>query len=195
MAISLQPSDALIVVDMQRDFLPGGTLAVNQGEQIIPLINRLLARFSCRVFTRDWHPANHVSFSAHPTFKDGSWPAHCVQNTPGADFHPALRADLADRIISKGSDPQREAYSGFQDTDLEAWLEARNIQRVFVTGVATDYCVKATALDAKTAGFSVYVIQDATRGVNQPAGTEAAALADLEHGGINLIDSRELLAP
>jgi nicotinamidase/pyrazinamidase len=194
MSISLQPSDALVVVDMQKDFMPGGPLAVNQGDQIIPIINRLLARFSCRVFTRDWHPAHHISFSAHPTFKDNSWPPHCVQNSPGAGFHPSLRVDLADRIISKGTDQKQEAYSGFQGTDLEAWLEARNVQRVFIAGVATDYCVKATALDAKAAGFSTFVIQDAVRGVDQPAGNAAAALAELEQAGVLLTTSQELLA-
>jgi nicotinamidase/pyrazinamidase len=195
MVISLQPSDALIVVDMQRDFMPGGALPVPQGDLIIPAINRLAARFACRVFTRDWHPPKHLSFSARPTFKDKSWPAHCVQNTPGAGFHPSLRVDLADRIISKGTDPRQEAYSGFQGTDLEAWLEARNVQRVFIVGVATDYCVKATALDAQAAGFSAFVVTDAVRGVDQPAGSAAAALAELERAGVHLTTSQELLTP
>ncbi|MEW6517421.1 MAG: nicotinamidase [candidate division FCPU426 bacterium] len=193
MSACLQPSDALIVVDVQRDFLPGGALAVSHGDQIIPVVNRLLTRFSCKVFTRDWHPADHLSFSAQPAFTDKSWPPHCVQNTPGAEFHPDVRADLADRIVSKGADPKQEAYSGFQGTDLASWLQARMVKRVFVAGLATDYCVKATALDAKAAGFSVFVVTDAVRGVDQPAGSAAAALDDLEQAGVRLTTSQEML--
>lgn len=193
MKISLNPSDVLIVVDMQNDFLPGGSLAVPDGDQIIPFINLLLARFSVRVLTRDWHPANHISFSSQPAFTDGSWPPHCVQNTPGAEFHPSLRKDLADKIVSKGDLADREAYSGFQETDLQDWLTLRGLKRVFVCGVATDYCVKATVLDSLQAGFSTFLILDAIRAVNTPRGS-TQAVAAMRAMGAEIVTARELLA-
>jgi len=190
---TITPSDALLVVDMQNDFMPGGTLAVSGGDEIIPLINRLLAGFSTRVFTRDWHPLDHTSFAVSPAFKDGSWPAHCVQGTRGAEFHPDLESSSADKLVSKAEAPDKEAYSGFQDTDLAQWLEQRNIQRIFVTGVAMEYCVKATALDALRAGFEVWLIQDAVRGVNLSPGSEEKAVQIMQAAGVNLTSSRELI--
>jgi len=193
MATAITPQDALIVVDMQNDFMPGGALAVKDGDQIVPLVNRLLERFKIRVFTRDWHPADHISFASKPAFTDKSWPAHCVQNTPGAEFHHDLKQNLADKIVSKGTDSRQEAYSGFQDTDLAEWLKQKDIRRVFVVGLATDYCVKSTALDAKQAGFTTYVIRDATRGVDNPPGNEEAEIQLMKNTGIHIILSQELL--
>lgn len=193
MPLTITPADALLVVDMQNDFMPGGTLAVSGGDEIIPLINRLLTGFSTRVFTRDWHPANHISFSASPAFKDGSWPAHCVQGTRGAEFHPDLQSSSVDKLVSKAEAPDKEAYSGFQNTDLTPWLKQRNIQRVFVTGVAMEYCVKATALDALRSGFKVWLIQDAVRGINIPPGSEEKAIQAMQSAGVNIIAGWELI--
>ncbi|MBN1595328.1 nicotinamidase [candidate division FCPU426 bacterium] len=193
MPMEITARDALIVVDMQNDFMPGGALAVQAGDQIVPLINRLLDIFPTRVLTRDWHPPDHLSFAANPLFIDQSWPAHCVQNTPGAEFHPQLRQQLADTIVSKGTHAGQEAYSGFQSTELEGWLKQRGVERVFVAGVATDYCVKSTALDALTAGFDACLIRDAVRGVDNPPGSEAAAVSAMLKAGVNSIESREIL--
>ncbi len=192
MSTTISPQDALIVVDMQNDFMPGGALAVKEGDRIVPVINRLLPCFSTRVFTRDWHPVNHVSFSPTPEYADLSWPPHCVQNTPGAEFHPGLELKYADRVLSKGDRPDREAYSGFQDTDLRAWLLARDVQRVFVAGVATDYCVQSTAEDASRAGFSTFLITDAVKAVDVPAGRGAAALESMRAAGIKPVTSAEV---
>lgn len=192
MTFEITPQDALIVVDVQNDFMPNGALAVAEGDYIVPLVNQLLACFPTRVLTRDWHPADHLSFAANPTYTDKSWPPHCVQDTPGAAFHPDLQQERADKIISKGTDPSREAYSGFQHTDLAEWLRGRNVRRVFVTGLATDFCVKATALDAKQAGFETYLVQDAARGVNNPPGSVEAEIQIMRNSGIHVIHSSDL---
>lgn len=185
--------DALIVVDVQNDFCPGGALAIAGGDLIVPVANRLLPLFRQRVFTRDWHPSDHVSFADAPEFRDGSWPAHCVQDTPGAEFHPDLVVPPDALIVSKGDDPGREAYSGFQASsiDLAGWLRERAVRRVFVTGLATDYCVRATALDARAAGFQVTLIEDAVRGVAPE--TTAAALRNLDEAGVARTTSVALL--
>jgi nicotinamidase/pyrazinamidase len=185
-------ADALIIVDMQKDFLPGGPLAVAGSDAIIPLLNRLADCFKTRVFTRDWHPANHISFSPQPGFKDLSWPAHCVQNTPGAEFHPELKVSLDDRIVDKGFLADQENYSGFDQSDLAAWLRARRVQRVFIGGVATDYCVKDTAMDAVKAGFKSFVILDAVRAVHTPTGSNAAVAA-MRAQGVEMIFSKDLI--
>jgi nicotinamidase/pyrazinamidase len=192
MQIALGPADALIVVDMQKDFMPGGALAVAGGDALVPLVNRLTEKFRTRVFSRDWHPANHVSFSDKPEFKDFSWPPHCVQNTPGAEFHPELDLTRADRIVDKAFLPNRESYSAFDYSDLTDWLQARGVQRVFVCGLATDYCVKATALDAVKAGFQSFVILDAARAVSMPEGSNAAVAA-MRARGVEMIFSHELV--
>ena len=127
--------DALLVVDVQNDFLPGGALSMAGGDRIVPVINRISALFTTRVFTRDWHPADHVSFSGHPQFLDQSWPPHCIQNTWGAQFHADLKIDAKDRIVSTGDNPQEENYSSFHGTDLEAWLRRRDIRRIFIAGL------------------------------------------------------------
>lgn len=192
MKFPIEQSDVIIGVDLQKDFMPGGTLPVEEGNTIVPLINDLMACFSLRVLTRDWHPANHISFSNKPEFRDLSWPPHCIKGTDGADFHPDLHVSLAQRIIHKGQNPNQEQYSGFQDTDLADWLQHRGIRRVFITGLATEYCVKNTALDAKTAGFDTYVIQDAVRGLNSPRGSEEFTWQIMQTMGIHLISSQDL---
>jgi nicotinamidase/pyrazinamidase len=185
-------SDALVVVDVQNDFCPGGALAVRDGQRVVPVINGLLRHFEHVVFTRDWHPSDHCSFDDDPRFVDGSWPAHCVQDTPGAEFHPDLHVGLASPVVSKGTDPDREAYSGFDGTDLEDRLRKEGVRRMFVCGLATDYCVKQTALDAKRLGFETCVVIDACRGVDNPTGSAQAALEDMEAAGIALRSSREV---
>ena len=193
--------DVLIVVDVQNDFCPGGSLPVPHGDEVVPVINRLAPMFGRWVYTRDWHPPNHVSFSDTPQYRDGSWPPHCVQGTPGAAWHPGLEIPANAILVSKGDNPQREAYSGFQleNMDLAEFLRAQQVERVFVTGLAAEYCVKQTALDALKEGFAVYVVSDAVRGITEEG--FQAALAELEQAGAvivrsdHLVDSGERPAP
>lgn len=177
-----QSTDALLVVDVQRDFCDGGALGVEGGSEVVPLINSILPRFQCIVFSRDWHPANHCSFSDAPQFVDASWPVHCVQDTPGAAFHASLEVPEGARIVSKATDPSVDAYSAFEGTDLESFLRDASITRVYVCGLATDYCVKATALDAKAAGFEVVVLADACRAVDP----ESEAINVMHEAGVVL---------
>jgi len=184
-------ADVLIVVDVQNDFCPGGALPVKDGHRVVPLINSLLRHFDNVVFTRDWHPMDHCSFDYEPEFVDGSWPDHCVQDTPGAEFHGDLRVGLAAPIVNKGTDPEREAYSGFDGTNLHERFQAWGIRRVYVCGLATDYCVKHTALDARRFGYETSVIVDACRGVDHPAGSAEAALEEMRAAGIALMQSED----
>lgn len=188
---------ALILVDLQNDFLPGGALAVPGGDEVIPLANRLMDDFGIIVATQDWHPADHASFAAnHPGRSiyetidlDGLpqtlWPVHCVQDTPGADFAPGLDLSRVTRVFRKGADPRIDSYSGFHDnghlrsTGLAEWLREQGIRRVTVCGLATDYCVKFTALDALAEGFEVTLNLPASRGVNLQPGDVAAAVEDM----------------
>jgi nicotinamidase/pyrazinamidase len=185
------PFDALIVVDMQNDFMPGGSLEVPNALAIIPNINRYIELFeksgATTVFTRDWHPENHISFRS----RGGPWPPHCIQNTRGAEFHPALNIPKTAIVISKAFKEDEEAYSGFKGVELESSkdlntvLRGRNIKRVFIAGVATEYCVKATALDAIELGYQVFLLTDAVKGINQPPSTENRAVEDLlRRGGV-----------
>jgi nicotinamidase/pyrazinamidase len=184
--------DALIVVDVQRDFCPGGALPVAGGDEVIPVINNIVPMFGRWIYTRDWHPAGHVSFSTDPRFRDGSWPAHAVQGTPGAEWCSDLDMPMNAILVSKGDDPGREAYSGFQvdRLDLAEFLRLRKVERIFVTGLATDYCVRQTALDARAAGFTVYLVEDAVRGVAPE--TTAQALAEMEAAGVKRVLSAQL---
>jgi len=175
--------DALIIVDVQRDFCSGGALPVPEGEKIIPVLNKYIEKFSeagaLIVATRDWHPPNHVSFKNH----GGAWPPHCIQETPGADFHPELKLPREVKIVSKASLADKEAYSGFDGTDLERELKNAGIQRVFVGGLATDYCVKSTVLDALSLGFETVLLLDAIKGVDvNPGDSERAINEMLERG-------------
>jgi nicotinamidase/pyrazinamidase len=153
--------DALIIVDVQNDFCPGGALAVGEGDTVVPVLNRIAGRFGTVVATQDWHPANHQSFKE----QGGIWPVHCVAGEAGAELHADLDQSAIDLYVRKATTPEQEAYSGFDGTDLAEQLKARGVERVYVGGLALDYCVDATALDAKQAGFDTYVIRDATRAV------------------------------
>jgi nicotinamidase/pyrazinamidase len=163
---SVRKTDALIVVDVQNDFCPGGALPVPEGDQVIPVLNdyiKIFKKANAKIFaTRDWHPPNHVSFEA----QGGPWPPHCIQNTEGARFHPDLKLPSDTTVISKAMDPQKEAYSGFDDTELADELKKQGSRRVFVGGLATDYCVKNTVLEARKLGFKVVLLLDAVRGIN-----------------------------
>jgi nicotinamidase/pyrazinamidase len=189
--MTIEPTDAFIVVDVQNDFCPGGALPVKDGQRVVPLINRIMPHFDRVVFTRDWHPFDHISFEENPEFVDKSWPAHCVQDTPGAEFHSELRTGLAAAIVSKGVHPDKEAYSGFEGTDLDSRLQRWGIRRIFVAGIATDYCVKHTTLDARRLGYEVTVITDACRGVDVPPGSAAAAFAAMKEAGAHLVTSKD----
>lgn len=192
MPIPIDPrTDALIVVDVQRDFCPGGALAVPHGDDVVPVINRLLGLTDwLTVATRDWHPADHCSFKT----QGGIWPPHCVAGTAGAEFHPALDQTRIQTVVSKAVTRDAEAYSGFHGTDLAAQLSARGVNRVFVCGLATDYCVKATALDARSAGLGVVVIEDAIRGVEFKPGDCVKAVDEMRASAIVLAPSGELTA-
>ncbi|HET6248452.1 MAG TPA: bifunctional nicotinamidase/pyrazinamidase [Tepidisphaeraceae bacterium] len=194
--------NALVIVDIQNDFLPGGALAVAEGDQIVPIVNGLMDRFDLVVATQDWHPADHGSFAAnHPGKKpfemielDGLpqvlWPVHCVQNTHGANFASDLDTGKIKHIFRKGENPKIDSYSGFFDnghrrsTGLGEFLKQAGANNVFVCGLATDYCVKFTALDARSTGFRTHLIADACRGVNLKSGDVEAAIAEMKAAGI-----------
>ncbi|MDV3104543.1 nicotinamidase [Thermococcus waiotapuensis] len=180
--------EALIVVDMQRDFMPGGALPVPEGDKIITKVNQCIKKFQERgalvVATRDWHPENHISFKE----RGGPWPKHCVQNTPGAEFVVEIPENAA--VISKATEPDKEAYSGFEDTELNEILQKNGVERVYVCGVATEYCVKATAMDALKLGYETCIIVDAIRGIN-PEG-EKRALEELQKAGAKLVECEKL---
>lgn len=180
--------DALIVVDLQNDFLPGGSLAVRDGDRVIGPINALMPKFPAVFATRDWHPRDHRFFQRY----GGPWPDHCIAGTPGAEFDERFARHYVSAVISKGVDPQTDGYSAFAATGLEADLRAHGVERVFVCGLATDYCVKATALDAKAAGFETFVISDAIAAVNVDPGDEEAALGELRGAGIELVESARI---
>lgn len=190
--IKVQPADALIVVDVQKDFCPRGALAVENGNAVVPVLNALMPKFGCVVFTRDWHPADHCSFAEAPRFEDRSWPAHCVADTPGAAFHDDLIVPTHALVIDKAIEPDAEAYSGFEGTGLAERLAERGIDRVFVGGLATDYCVKNTALDAVRHGFEVVVVLDACRGIDVPRGAVDAALAEMRQQGVLFVRAEDL---
>ena len=179
---------ALVIVDLQNDFCPGGSLAVPGGDQIVPVVNDLIEKFSragLPIFaTRDWHPDNHVSFKA----QGGLWPPHCLQNTPGARFHPGLRLPDSATIISKADSPDRDAYSGFEGTNLAALLKDAEADHIVVCGLATDYCVKATALDGLKAGLKVTIVEDAIRGVDVQPGDSQTALSEMQSTGAMLAE-------
>jgi len=190
--MNLRPTDALIVVDVQKDFCPGGALAVDGADAIVPGINALMGRFGCCAFTRDWHPPDHCSFSEDPEFVDKSWPVHCVANTPGAAFHPDLHVPEDAWIVSKATEADREAYSGFDGTRFADDLRQRAVERIFVCGLATDYCVKNTALDGLRNGFAVVLIEDLCRAVNNPPGSGQASTAEMAGAGVQIVQSGDL---
>lgn len=165
-AIKLVKGDALIMVDVQNDFLPGGSLAVPDGDEVVPTLNLYVRAFESQHLpiyaTRDWHPANHCSFTA----QGGIWPPHCVAGTGGADFSPGLTYPEDTVIVSKATTPQKDAYSGFEGTDLAQRLRDQGVRRLFIGGLATDYCVLNTVKDALKHNFTVFLLQDAIRAVN-----------------------------
>ncbi len=164
--IALQKSDALIIVDVQKDFLPGGALAVPRGDEVVPVLNRYITLFEERglpiIATRDWHPPNHCSFAA----QGGLWPSHCVVGTPGARFAPSLALPRDIMVISKDAEKQQNTYSGFESADLAERLQSLGSQRLFIGGLATDYCVLNTVRDALELDFAVCLLADAVRAVN-----------------------------
>jgi nicotinamidase/pyrazinamidase len=174
-------SDALVIVDFQNDFTPGGALAVPHGDEVAERLNALAASgdYDLVVATRDWHPPDHGSFAA----QGGIWPDHCVAGTPGAELHEALDAARVDVIVDKGQDRATEGYSGFDGTNLAALLRERGIDRVTVAGLATDYCVRATALDALREGFQVTLDAAASRGIDAEPGDVARALDEVRAAG------------
>ena len=201
---------ALILVDIQNDFCTGGALAVPQGESVVPVANRLMALSDLVVATQDWHPATHGSFAAnHPGRKPFEmaelgglpqvlWPAHCVEWTGGAQFHPSLDTRRIARVFPKGTDPGIDSYSGFFDngrkkaTGLGDWLKAQRVDEVLVCGLATDYCVKATAVDAAGLGFRVTVVEDACRGVALSPDDVPKAFAAMREAGVAVAGSATL---
>jgi nicotinamidase/pyrazinamidase len=196
---------ALIIVDVQNDFCEGGALAVQGGSAVVPVINAILPQFDVVVATQDWHPANHGSFAASHERKaigeiidlNGQpqilWPIHCVQNTTGADFHPDLDISGLDGVFQKGLDPMVDSYSGFFDngrshaTGLGEFLKHKNVSQVYVSGLATDYCVKWTALDSISLGFETFVLKNACRGVNIVPGDSETALREVELAGGKIV--------
>jgi nicotinamidase/pyrazinamidase len=175
---------ALIVVDVQNDFCPGGALAMPEGDAVVEPIKRMVDEAEFVVATRDWHPADHGSFAE----EGGPWPVHCVAGSPGAELHPAIDAGAIDAVVDKGQAVDLEGYSGFEDTQLLALLRDRGVDAVDVVGLALDYCVKATALDARRAGFDVTVHRGATRAVEVAPGDGERAVAELRAAGVEVVD-------
>ena len=201
---------ALLLVDIQNDFLAGGALAVRRGDEVVPVANRVQARFDLVVATQDWHPSGHGSFaSRYPGRKPGElselgglpqvlWPDHCVQGSLGAAFAPGLAMNRVETIFRKGTDPGIDSYSGFFDnghrksTGLGDYLKGRGADEVSVLGLATDYCVKFTALDARQLGFRVFCFEDGSRGVELAPGDVARAIADMRGAGVQVVRSSDL---
>jgi nicotinamidase-related amidase len=179
-------NSALIVVDIQKDFCSGGNLQVPDGDEIVPVLNRYIRKFEdagAQIYaTRDWHPSNHISFKS----QSGPWPPHCIQNTEGAEFHKDLLLPKSTIIVSKAN-PLKEVYSGFDETNLEEDLKRKSIRRVFVGGLATDYCVKNTVLDALKLGFETVLLKDAIRGVNVRTNDSERAVEEMKAKGVSII--------
>ena len=212
MAVILEPTDVLLVVDAQNGFVPGGNLAVPRGDEVIPLASRIANSFRNVVLTQDWHPAGHISFaSRHPGKRPFDtirlpygeqilWPDHCIQGTPDAEFHPALSIPHAQLVVRKGYHPEIDSYSAFLEADrathtgLAGYLSERGLRRIFLCGLATDFCVAWSAVDARRMGFEVLVIEDACRAIDT-AGSLAAAWQDMLAANVQRVQTRELLVP
>lgn len=177
---------ALLVVDVQNDFCPGGALPAPGGDKVVPVINSLIDKFPLIIASKDWHPEITLHFD--------KWPKHCVQGTKGAELHPDLRQDRLDQIVLKGAMNMDEGYSVFEgiDIDLEKFLRDRGVNTLYVTGLVTEYCVKETALDAQKRGFSTYVIKDAVEGVRLKKGDVERAFEEMKKAGVRLISSSEV---
>lgn len=203
---------ALLIVDVQNDFVTGGALEVPEGDQIIPTINKISSKFNLVVATKDWHPQEHLSFAENHEGKELGqiidleglpqilWPVHCVQNTSGSEFVTTLDTTHIDAVYKKGTDMTIDSYSAFfdngkrKDTGLKDFLKEKGITDVYITGLATDYCVKYTALDAIACGFKTFLIEDATRGVNLKSCDVENAITDMRVSGIKVINSSDLLS-
>lgn len=206
----ISPRTALLVIDVQNDFIPGGQLAVPEGDLIVPLINRLAGQFKQVVIAQDWHPAGHASFaSSHPGRQPYDviqlpygeqtlWPDHCIQGSRGAEFHSGLDLPHAQLIIRKGCNPDIDSYSAFLEADrvtttgLAGYLKERGIDTVYMAGLALDFCVMFSALDARAAGFNTFVVLDACRAIDLN-GSLASAIERMQVAGVGLIQSTELL--
>ncbi len=202
---------ALILTDIQNDFLPGGALAVPEGDAVIPVANRLQSAFRLVLATQDWHPPDHLSFAVnHPGKKEYEqidlygleqtlWPAHCVQGTSGAAFSVKLKQAKIAKIFQKGTDPTIDSYSGFFDnghrkaTGMGDWLKAHGIEQIYLCGLATDYCVKFSALDAVRLGFRTFIIPDACRGINLHPEDSEEAIAEMQRAGVTVVESASLV--
>ena len=213
--ITLSKKDALLIVDMQNDFMPGGALPVEEGDQIIDNVNKVAEIFKKNnaliVLTQDWHPEDHMSFaSAHPGKEPGDafqsegigpvlWPDHCVQGSEGANFHNKLKLDLAHAIIRKGYNPKVDSYSGFiendkkSETGLAGLLKSLKIKRIFICGLALDYCCYFTALDGIDFGFKVYFLVNLSRGIDLPPGNISKSLQDMRKKGVKFATRDNLL--
>lgn len=204
---------ALILVDLQNDFCPGGALAVAEGDKTIAIANKLLDQFDLVIATQDWHPVTHESFAVHHKGQEPGqvvdlyglpqvlWPIHCVQGSFGAEFARELDRSKIDRIFVKGTDPTIDSYSGFFDnghrkaTGLGVFLQEQNVDTVYVMGLATDYCVKFTALDALGLGLDTYLIVDGCRGVDLRPGDVKQAIAEMQEKGVKLVNSTDMVVP
>jgi nicotinamidase/pyrazinamidase len=187
---------ALVLVDVQNDFCPGGALAVREGDQVVPALNRLMPLFPVVIAGQDWHPEKHCSFKS----QGGPWPPHCVQGTRGAELHPGLDQSRIAHYVRKADAPERDSYSEFNGHDetghtLDALLNKHGVKTLYVGGLATDYCVRATVLDGLARGYEVYVITDAVRAVNVRPNDGEKALLEMAARGARLVTSDELLKP
>jgi len=193
MRVAVTRDSALVIVDVQNDFLPGGALPVPEGDKVIQPLNRYIEVFVERklpvVATRDWHPENHCSFKS----RGGPWPPHCIRNTWGAEFPRELKLPPSVIIVSKAVKEDEEAYSGFQGTNLDSVLRRMGVRRLFVGGLATDYCVRATVLDALKLGYQVMLLLDATRGVDVNPGDSERAIREMILGGAIGITLEDLM--
>lgn len=190
--LKIDRETALIVVDVQNDFCPGGALAVKEGDQVVPVFNeyiRLFEKAGAPVYAcRDWHPKNHSSFKK----QRGPWPPHCVQGSRGADFHPDIQIPHNAVIISKGERVEDDSYSEFEATNLELYLKRKRIRRVLIGGLATDYCVKNTVLDARRLGFETYLLTDAIQGINVKRGDSERAIQEMKRAGAIPLTVKEI---
>jgi nicotinamidase/pyrazinamidase len=187
----LNHTDALLIVDVQRDFLPGGSLAVPDGDEVIPVLDRVADAFSDQglpvIASRDWHPPDHCSFRK----QGGPWPPHCVATTKGAELDPALDLPANTTVVNKGTDTEKDAYSAFDDTDLDDWLKTQDVQRLFIGGLTTEYCVLESASDAVDKGFDVVLLSDAVRAIDPKDGKRAIeTLRDLD---VKVLESDEIV--
>ncbi len=211
MPIDIRPDDALIVIDVQNDFCPGGALAVPEGDAVVPVINRLIGRFPHVILTQDWHPAGHRSFaSTHPgrqpfetiPWRYGPqtlWPDHCVQGSKGAEFHAGLHIDTAELVIRKGFRAEIDSYSAFSENDkttrtgLAGYLRERKLNRLFFCGLALDYCVAWSALDGRRESFPAFVVEDACRAIDLN-GSRAEAMAQFARNDVGVLNAAEIAA-